>query len=271
MDKTDESRNFDELVVRAKVVSKNPRFVAMALASASPTKAGKRAEKAGLDVNLVKGVADLARIFKNFPERLMELWERKEVVMIEQKKYDFAQTGGPDGVVFDEKTDVDTTLSFFAFTEEVMRWFREVGKRRLEQSAHSFISFMEWEELLQKFFYLWWYLGGSLAIGSLFVKVVESGIHNLFAYVKSQKADERLQQAYWSWFTSISYQLEPGARLGLGGKCCSEEKTRELLMQLVNIAQYIQSVAMLQSIARNLYPRDDVSQHIFIGHFKNWD
>lgn len=248
--------SFDKLVVRAKAVCENPRFVAIALTSGSPTMAGKRAVKAGLDETSIKGIVDLARVFRGFPERIMELWKEKTM----SGKYDFKTTMVNDWSV---KMDFDVVMDYFAFLAATVEWICGAGQELLKKEE---ATYREWDDLLEHSFWLLRDLHGCKPIDAFFVMVVDRGIDWLTAFAKSG-TDQRLADG---WYQSIMYQLHPGARAGVNGEVCSVDKSKALLKKLVPYAQLMKNEYLIKSIAGSLYPNDSDSQQMFITNHKNW-
>lgn len=256
MDKAD-GRTFDELVVRAKGICGNPRLVAIALTSDSPTMAGKRAVRAGLTNDEVKAVADLARISKRFPEQLMKLWEEAKM----SGKHDFTKE---DVGHWSIQMDLEVAMEHFAFVVSVIQWIQTTGQELLKKEA---ATYQEWEELLRHAYYLWRDFHGCKPVDFFFTQVVERGIDWLIAFANSGGGPETIHM----WFRAdILYQLGAGARLGIGGETCTAEKTRELVLKLVPLVQAMKDECALKDLARILYCRDPLGQEGFIATFKNW-
>jgi hypothetical protein len=280
VDKTDNGRTFDELVARAKVVSSNPCFVAMALMSASPTAAGKRAEKAGLEIDLVKGVADLARIFHNFPERLMELWESKGDVM---SASNFENGSFPKCPKFEvslspgQRPELDNIEKLFGHMAAVLQFMLSEGMKLLKKEA--VLSYQEWHSLSDWAFQAWYYGVGGDYSKRMWELVIERGIKDLAKAVEDAKrssADVVWKEyssrgtIFGAWVVEIQYNL-CNQRIEYTGR---RNKLIALMRDTVMIPLYRRfrplmknqegNGELFRSLAVDWYPGDTEAQNVFI-------
>ncbi|MFH0815018.1 MAG: hypothetical protein V1902_03025 [Candidatus Falkowbacteria bacterium] len=162
------------------------------------------------------------------------------------------------------KVDLDVAMAHFAFLTETLQWVQKHGQEMIARLAN--LSYEEWIALLEKAVYLWRDIPRSRSVSAFFVAVIERGITDLIPLAVS-KNNEALATA---WFHSIAYQLQPGARLGIGADTCGDDKSRELIERLARVAQILTAEHLLESLSSSRCPGDSSAQKLFVKHFTNW-
>jgi len=169
--------------------------------------------------------------------------------------------------------NLEVILAHFTFLTTLMAWIGNEGKRLLLQEGN--LTHGEWGQLFQRVFDLWNDIGERKSVSVLFAITVAKGIQSLKGYLQNWPSELR-KVAYhqdstaWQWYCAISYQLEPGARLGIGSHYCKIEESRRLIESLVPIVQAFQNDQVLEDLARSRFPGDETSQQYFIKEHKNW-
>ena len=169
------------------------------------------------------------------------------------------------------KLDLNIAINHLVFSAETMKWFSAEGLALLENPLS--LSYKTWQELLTKSFYLFRDFHKTKSVALLFVVVVNRGIADLNAFVTAHNCARgtKNRKEAMAWFQEIAYQLQPGARLGLNGEVdASLFDARDVILQLVPIAQKLQSGSLLEQLANHSYSGDALGQQFFIAHFKNW-
>ena len=132
----------------------------------------------------------------------------------------------------------------------------------------------EYKELFGYVFNLWNDLWQEKAVQKLFALTVEKGIMSLAEALKKDANPTKIayhqQHPLWQWYCSIEYQLQAGARLGIGSHGINIEKSRELIESMVPLVQRMQSDMALESIARDRFPGDNTAMQAFVKANCNW-
>lgn len=172
-------------------------------------------------------------------------------------------------------SDAELTLpiifGYLTYMSELMKLLCGRGRALLTKSG--FLTHDEYKELFGHVFNLWNDLWQEKAVQKLFTITVEKGIASLADAL--QKDPNPTQIAYrshplWDWYISIEYQLQAGARLGIGSHGVTAEKSRQLIESMVPLVQRMQSEMALESIAGDRFPGDKAAKEAFVKANRNW-
>lgn len=175
---------------------------------------------------------------------------------------------------WDGKITSEVIHGFLQYLSDLMQWLNTEGKALLEREGP--LTQEEWRPLFDKAFNLWFQMGTERAVSMLFMAVIKKGIASLRHEVEanpprdSDASREQRHGMYEGWFQSIQYQLQPGARFGIGSRSCRVEESRELIESMIPIARGIKSDHFLREIAMNRFPRDGEAQEMFFAKHKDW-
>ena len=155
-----------------------------------------------------------------------------------------------------------------------MQWLMTEGKTLLEREQP--LTYNEWKPLSEKAFNLWYQMDSDRPICLLYMAAVRKGISSLTHIVKADPTGDSEQsrvehwEKYHDWIWNIQYQLQPGARFGIGSRSCRIEESRELIESMIPVAQYLKHDQLLDSIASDRFPQKKEVQKMFVEKYKNW-
>jgi len=174
-------------------------------------------------------------------------------------------------VMKDEELTLDVILDYFVSLTSFMD---QLGKEAAQLLEKEFLTESEWRILNKKCFILWQHFERNRSMTKLWRLVIEKGIASLIhetekAVIDSEKlSGGKIVRPFWDWFIAISYQLEPGARFGVGSHNCTVDVSRNLLESLINYAKLSKSKRALQIIAQSRFPGDTMAQALFIDRYR---
>lgn len=172
----------------------------------------------------------------------------------------------------DEELTLRIMFGYIAYMGQLMKLLCDRGRTLL--TKNGFLTHEEYKELFGYVFNIWNDLWQEKPVRKLFCLTVEKGITSLAATLEKDADPTHIayhqQHPLWQWFCSIEYQLQAGARLGIGSHGVNIEKSRELIESMVPLAQRMQNEMVLESLARDRFPGDEAAMQAFIKTNKNW-
>lgn len=163
-------------------------------------------------------------------------------------------------------------FGYLTYMSELMKLLCDSGRALL--TKNGFLTHDEYKELFGHVFNLWNDLWQEKVVQKLFCLTVEKGITSLAAALSAEVNPAKIaydqNHPLWQWYCSIAYQLQPGARLGIGSHGVTVEKSRELIESMIPLVQRMQEETVLESLAQNRFPGDKSAQATFVKTNRNW-
>ena len=169
----------------------------------------------------------------------------------------------------DNQLTIPVVFGFLAFVSETTKMLCDEAQVQL--TKEGFLSYKEYNNLMEQFFILWDDFEQNRVIQKLFRLIVEKGIASLADALAKEKEPAKFpEHPFWDWFISIEYQLQSGRRLGIGSHSITADRSRQLIESLVPIVQMMKNNYAMDLVANDRFPGDNTSQELFIAKHKNW-
>jgi hypothetical protein len=176
---------------------------------------------------------------------------------------------------WDNQTSPSQIFDYFGYICGLMNWFSVDGKILLKREEP--LSHEEWFPLFKKAFKLWNQMSPNQPIDFLFLQVISKGVFSISRLVGGEMTKnlglpeiEPLSQKYHDWLWQIEYNLQPGARLGIGSHSCRDWESRALIERLALVARDLKYEHLLKNLASDRFPGDECGQQMFMKSFKDW-